>query len=218
MRSQVRLDFWAAPHTFYHDPFLLTNSWASPNHTLTMFSKNGAHSTKPRAAQQDLSDPGSLSLSFPPVPHFSSSPTGHGWTDTWSPGKVSHCRESCSALCTTSPLTSLDVFPWSSGLGSVGLRGTASSLAADVTQRWSGGAGGFYSLKKHLPLLLLAHGAQVNPQRITKTVTKKQASAISDKGNRQQQERDRRINCRDVSWEKKSIRMSYRRTMLYLKP
>lgn len=109
-------------------------------------------------------------------------------------------------------------FQWSSGLGSVGLRGTASSLAADVTQRWSGGAGGFYSLKKHLPLLLLTHGAQVNPQRITKTVTKKQASAISDKGNRQQQERDRRINCRDVSWEKKSIRMSYRRTMLYLKP
>lgn len=122
MRSQVRLDFWAAPHTFYHDPFLLTNSWASPNHTLTMFSKNGAHSTKPRAAQQDLSDPGSLSLSFSPVPHFSSSPTGHGWTDTWSPGKVSYCRGSCSALCPTSPLTPLGVFPIELCTGQCGIK------------------------------------------------------------------------------------------------
>lgn len=99
----------------------------------------------------------------------------------------------------------------------MGLRGTASSLAADVTQRQRGGAGGFYSLKKHLPLLLLAHGAQVNPQRMTKTVTKKQASAISDKRNRQQQEGDRRINCRDVSWKKKIHQYELQKSCALLK-
>jgi len=108
-------------------------------------------------------------------------------------------------------------------LDSAGLRGV-SSPTADVTQRHSGDARvhwrAFYSpKKKHLPpLLLLTHQAQVNPQRITKTVTKKQASAIFDKRNRQKQEGEGRISCRDVSWRSKSIGKSYFGTMLRLKP
>lgn len=39
-------------HTHFTMIRLLTNSWASPYHTLTTFSKKGPHSTKPGAAQQ----------------------------------------------------------------------------------------------------------------------------------------------------------------------
>lgn len=188
-----------------------------------MSSKKGPHSTKPGAAQQV---PAGSQWPWQPLALVPTCPlllliTHWTWInrhlEPW---------QSLFLLTWEASVHRAPLYPWlpwmffqyNSGLGNVGLRSTASSLAADVTQRWSGAAGGFYSLKKHLPLLLLAHGAQVNPQRITKTVTKKQASAISDKGNRQQQEGDRRINCRDVSWKIKSIRMSYRRTMLYLKP
>lgn len=80
--------------------------------------------------------------------------------------------------------------------------GVVSSPAADVIRRQSGDAKvhwrGFYSLKrKHLPPLL-THWAQVNPHRITETVTKKQASAIFDKRNRQKQGAEGRISCRDT--------------------
>lgn len=172
-----------------------------------MFSEKGPHSAKPGAAQEV---PAGSQWPWQPLSLVPTCPSLQLITHwTW----INRHLEPWQSLLLLTGEASVHcapLHPWlpwrffqkNSGLGNVGLRGTASSLAADVTQRQSGDAGRFYSLKKHLPLLLLAHGTQVNPPRITKTVTKKQASAISDKGNRQQQG-DRRINCRDVSWKKK---------------
>lgn len=166
-----------------------------------MFSKKGPLSPAWAAqqSQQGLSDPGSLSPSLP----LSLPSAHHPWTwinRPWGPAEsLPAGRGSLSVLCTTSPSTFLDAFPGELCTGQCGMRRHCflSGSRCDSEAEWC--CWGIYSLKKHLPLLLLAHGAQVNPQRMTKAVTKKQASAISDKRNRQQQEGDRRINCRDVS-------------------